>query len=496
LLSEVRQAFSNGRFDDAQLACLVGLSRFPAAAPLLAVLGWVQAQRGDFANAELSFRHALSHDPRSVDANSGTGAVLAAKGEFVEAEEYYRRALDLMPNDGHTLFNYGCTLLALRRFEAAIGAFENALAFDPRSADTFHNLAIAYAQLGRWDAAIKCSNCVLAHDRNSWQARMLRGASRIAVGEFAEGWDDYEARCEPRQGEIAALGLPAWRGPGDQRRSIVVIPEQGIGTQVLFASCVEQLADHVPQVTVGCEPRLVGILRRSLPKAHVVPAGLLRELARECLADCYAWAGSLPRFFRRSAADFPGDAYLQADSAATLRWRTRLDELGDGLKIGVSWGGGGQATDTLHRRTPPEAWQNLSEVAGTQWINLQCDAPLEDVACWQRMAGERFHDWNDFDKKHDLENFTALVSKLDLVVTVVNSTAHIAGALGVPTWTLVPLGGEWRWQASGTSCMWHRSVRLFRQQCLDDWSSVFDELRAELTQRVESSHLRRSDLAA
>jgi hypothetical protein len=233
-----------------------------------------------------------------------------------------------------------------------------------------------------------------------------------------------------------------------------------------------------------------------LPGIHVVAGDLIPAMAADGLVDAYVWAGSLPRVFRRSAEAFSGNAYLIAEPVAAERWRQRLNDLGPGLRVGVAWGGGGKAADTAHRRTLPDDWRQVAALTGIEWINLQCDALPEDVACWQRTVGARFHDWNDFDKKYDLENFVGLVSQLDLVVTVVNSTAHISGALGVPTWTLVPLGGEWRWQASGASCLWHRSVRLFRQQRLDDWSDVFDELHAELARRSNSSHLRCPNLAA
>jgi hypothetical protein len=325
---------------------------------------------------------------------------------------------------------------------------------------------------------------------------LLRGMARVALGRLGAGWDDYEARCELRTCELDRIGLPRWQGPGDPKQSIAVIPEQGLGTQVLFASCFRELAEHVSQVTVGVEPRLVGPLRRSLPGIHVVAGDLIPAMAADGLIDTYAWAGSLPRVFRRSAEAFSGDAYMIAEPVAAERWQRRLNELRPGLRVGVAWGGGGKAADTSHRRTRPNDWRQVAALAGVEWINLQCDALPEDVACWRHTVGQRFHNWNDFDKKYDLENFAGLVSQLDLVVTVVNSTAHIAGALGVPTWTLVPLGGEWRWQASGASCLWHRSTRLFRQQRLDDWSDVFDELRVELTQQINYSHLSRPNLAA
>jgi len=260
-----------------------------------------------------------------------------------------------------------------------------------------------------------------------------------------------------------------------------VIPEQGIGTQVLFASCLPDLVKHVPNVTIGCEPRLVGVLRRSLPSVHVVVGGLLPVVAKSGLFDCHIMAGSLPRIFRRSAEAFSGAPYLSAEPLAQARWRQRLDALGPGLKVGVSWGGGGRKSDASHRRTNPNDWRPLAAIPNVHWVNLQYDTQPHERQAWQRAAGERFHDWDDFDKKFDLENLLGLMSQLDLVITVVNSNVHFAGGLGTPTWTLVPLGGEWRWQTSGEKCLWHDSVRLFRQQRLDDWSEVFAQLHVELS---------------
>jgi Tfp pilus assembly protein PilF len=480
LVNEARVIFSEGRLEQVHALCLVGLTRFPDSASLLAVLGWVYARRSDLASAEATFRHALCHDGNSVDSQAGLAAVLAAAGDFATAEQHYRRALELNASDPRTLFNFGCTLLSLRRFDEAIDALERSVQSDPTLAEALHNLAIAHAQLGHWETAGEFCERALALDREAWQSRLMRAMSRIALGSFADGWDDYEARCQMQDYYIRRLGLPRWGGPADRKQSIAVIPEQGVGTQILFASCFADLATHVPHVTIGCEPRLVGLLRRAFPAVQAVTGGLLPVLAKCGMFDCYLMAGSLPRVFRRSAQAFPGTSYLVANRLAQQRWQQRLDALGPGIKVGVSWGGGARKFDASHRRTAPDDWRPLSSLPNIHWINLQYDALPEELEFWQRTAGKRFHDWHDFDRKHDLENLAGLVSQLDLVITVVNSTVHLAGALGTPAWALVPLGGEWRWQTSGEHCLWHHSVRLFRQQRLDDWCDVFARLRAEL----------------
>ena len=212
---------------------------------LLCWRSWVGSTRSesDFSQAEVTFRHALCHDEASVDSHAGLAAVLAASGKFSAAVTHYERALELNANDARTLFNFGCALLSLRRFDEAIEMLERSVRLDPTLAEALHNLAIAHAQLGRWEMAGEFCDRALALDGGAWQARLLRAMSRIALGSFADGWDDYEARSH-LQGEVARrFGLPRWEGPGDRKQSIAVIPEQGIGTQVLFASCVADLVE-------------------------------------------------------------------------------------------------------------------------------------------------------------------------------------------------------------------------------------------------------------
>ncbi len=356
LLDEAKNAFVTGQLEQAHTVCLAGLTRFPDSAPLLTVLGWVYAQQSDLANAEATFRHALCHDAESVDSYAGLAAVLAAAGDPAAAVPHYDRALQLNDDDPRTLFNFGCTLLSLRRFAEAIDVFERAVEFDPTRADALHNLAIAHAQLGDWKTAGEMCERALALAGDAWPSRLMRGMARIALGSFASGWNDYEARCQSQDYYIHRLGLPRWGGPSDRKRSIAVIPEQGVGTQLLFASCLADLAKHVPLVTVGCEPRLVRLLRRAFPSVQVVAGGLLPALAKTGRFDCYLMAGSLPRMFRRTAKAFPGASYLTADPLAQSRWKRRLDALAPGLKVGISWGGGARTSDASHRRADPRDW--------------------------------------------------------------------------------------------------------------------------------------------
>jgi tetratricopeptide (TPR) repeat protein len=476
LVALVHQEQAQGRLEPARMLCLLGLTRFPHSSELLTLLGWIQSRSGDLAGAESSFRQALCRGAATASTHGGLAAALALAGNYAAAEIHYQEALALDDQDPQTWFNAGCTKLALGKFHAAIDAFRAAIRLDPQMSDAHHNLGVALNKIGCWETAIASCNEALARVPGAWQIRLVRAMARLALGIFADGWEDYEARIESADYCPSLLGVPAWRGPGDRRRSIVVVPEQGVGTQLMFASCLEDLVAHVPRRTLACDPRLITLFRRSFPSIEIVADGLLPLLARNGDFDCYAMAGSLPKFFRPSRQSFPGTGYLAAGNGTRKKWAARLRALGNGYKIGISWRGGSFRSDSRHRCTTLADWQPLVDLPNVHWINLQYDAQPAELESWRAACGGRFHDCSDLDKKHDFENTAALVAELDLVISVVNSTVHLAGGLGVPTWTLVPIGGEWRWQATGENCLWHDSVRLFRQRHFGDWTHVFDDV--------------------
>jgi hypothetical protein len=472
------------RLEAARSLCLVGLTLFPGSPELLTLLGWIQSRSGELVDAESSFRLALCYDRASANTHAGLAATLAMNGDYGAAESHYRLALALVADDARSWFNYGCTQLALLRPAEAIDSFRKAVRLDPEMTDARHNLGVALNRTGRWEEAIAACDEALAHQGGAWQIRLVRAMARLALGAFVEGWKDYEARVESQDYQTRLLGLPAWRGPNDRCESIVVVPEQGVGTQLMFASCLEDLIAHVPRRTLGCDVRLISLLRRSFASIEIVADGLLPLLARNGDFDRYVMLGSVPGFLRPSHESFPGTAYLVADCNLSARWARRLGSLGRRFKIGVSWRGGSFRPDSRHRCTELADWLPLLRLPNVDWVNLQYDAEPGELDAWRDACGGRFYDCPDLEKKHDFENTAALVSSLDLVISVVNSTVHLAGGLGVPTWTLVPAGGEWRWQASGETCLWHTSVRLFRQQRLGDWRPVFGEVREQLVRQV------------
>jgi hypothetical protein len=198
-------------------------------------------------------------------------------------------------------------------------------------------------------------------------------------------------------------------------------------------------------------------------------------------------AGSLPLYLRKTPQAFPTHTgYLVPDSVLREKWRVRFAELGPGMKIGISWRGG-HVSQTRKRSTELTQWEESLKLPGLHFINLQygdCVAELSDV---RERLGVIIHDWEDADPLKDLDNFSAQIAALDLVISVDNATVHMAGALGVEVWVLQPYSPDWRWLHGHDTSLWYPSLHHIRQSSAGDWHSTFGRVTSKLVSRIGRS---------
>ena len=339
-----------------------------------------------------------------------------------------------------------------------------------------------YQELGRLRDAFADYERALALRPDFPLASFHLGMARLLDGDFARGWDGYDLRrLSPEY--APAAGLPRWEGSPLAGRRLLVSREQGLGDEIMFASILPQLVQQTPHCFVECDPRLRALFARSIPQATFiasqtgggVPPGALPESP-----DFVIEAGSLPRLFRRSAADFPRhDGYLCADPAAIERWRARLAALGPGLKVGLAWTGGVRRTRVALRSIDLEQLLPVLRTPGVRFVSLQyTDDARREVDALRERHGIAIEHWPE--AINDYEQTAALACAVDLVLSVCTALVHLGGALGRPVWVMAPLGPEWRYGAAGDSMPWYPSVRLFRQSTYRDWQPVIDSVSAEL----------------
>jgi hypothetical protein len=255
----------------------------------------------------------------------------------------------------------------------------------------------------------------------------------------------------------------------------------------MFASCYPELLSRVGRLVIDCAPKLEKLFRRSFPGATVF--GSLQSSPPDWLRapppiDVQAAAGSVAALLRRSAASFPAhDGYLRADPQRVAYWRDRLAALGPGPKIGISWRGGTPRSRARLRSMRLADWGPILGLQGAAFVSLQYHADAGgEVAEANRDLGFGISHWTE--ALDDYDETAALVSALDVVVTVCTAVVHLSGALARPVRVLVPASPEWRYGVRGDRMPWYPTARLYRQADANDWPGVIARVAEDLSREL------------
>jgi len=450
-------------------------------------LGNAYASAGQLDNAIGAFREVIRESPGRAEPYNNLGTVLKERKQFDEAGVCFERALELDLDYADAHNNLGTVLQHRCQFEQAVAHYERAIAIDSQLTGAHINLANVHIDLGQPDLAATGYREALKCDADSAEARFNLALAELRQGHYAEGWDEYDSRWQ-RQVRPRNFARPDWNGESLAGKSIFMYAEQGIGDEVMFASCLDEVISMAEHCSIECDARLVPLFERSFSAARIIarPADRTLDETNDSDADLsnvdvQAAMGSLPKHLRRSDDDFPRqERYLIADADRIEMWRERYAQLGAGLKVGISWRGGDKPAVRRARSTSLERWSPVFSLPGVDFINLQYGKTTAELEALTQQGDYRIHDWDDVDRWSNLEDLAAQISALDLVISVDNSTVHFAGALGVPVWTLLHFASDWRWLLDRDDSVWYPSMRLFRQPEYGDWDSVFERVAQAL----------------
>jgi tetratricopeptide (TPR) repeat protein len=445
-------------------------------------------EAGDVETARAHVMRALKIAPHDAQIHFESALVHRRAGDARESIAAYERALELKPDFIAARINLGLMYLSVSGDPSrAQKQFERAIEIDPACVAAQANLGLALEEQGRIDEAITHYEKLIAANPAENEYRWNRGLALLGSGDFARGWEDYGLRHARGAGAAPrAFPYPEWRG-GALRSgaALLVYAEQGLGDEIMFASCVPDLLARGISVVLECEPRLVALFARSFPGACV--RGAARDGDRSWLAEFpqleeQIAIGSLPRLLRRDVADFPPHCgYLHADPARVAHWRARLAHCGAGKKIGITWRGGTAGTRREMRSIPLRELAPLFGTPGVEFVNLQRDAGdlLADIPA---ASGSPVVDFGA--ALNDVDETAALLSALDGVIAADNSLAHLAGALGSKTWIILSHSADWRWFRGISTSPWYSSVTLCRQPAPGDWAGAIEQLGTALKSQL------------
>jgi len=412
------------------------------------------------------------------------GVALGELGRTDAAENAFRAALAADRNIPDVHLNLGTLLERAGRFEEALSELDFAIVENPACVLAHFGRGNVLRQLTRVGEAIQAYEQAVACDPNFAKARFNLALALLLTEQFERGWTEYEWRGAGGDVAFDKYPQPVWRGESLAQKTILVHAEQGIGDEILFASCLPDLIPQAQRTLIVCDPRLERLLARSFPTARVFGRGRRKDRQPPELpenADVRIPAGSIPQYLRPSVAAFPTRRrFLLPDPVQRRAWQNRYEALGPGKRIGISWQAGGQPAERQRRTIPLVNWIDILSQSNCHFVNLQYGSAKTELATLQAETGIHVHDWAEGDPLVDQDAFAAKLAALDLVISVGNATAHLAGALSVPTWNLLPKVPGWRWNLTGEQSLWYPSVRLFRQSEAGDWTSVLAQVADEL----------------
>lgn len=477
-----------GRVAEAEAACRRALEIEPQSAA-----GWFQAGNacksgGKLEQAVECYRAAIAHDPGLVDATCQLAFVLYKLGRYAESHASHAAALAAKPDFAEMHHNLGLLLLETGYAEEALRSFERALALRPATPETLACIAHVLRDLGRLDEALAQYNSVLARPEQFGDAVINRCYALLMRGDYAAGWAEYERRFTATATPERGFPFPAWRGEPLSGKRILVYAEQGLGDEIMFASCLPDVLQRAAHVVIECNTRLIRLFARSFPQAMVHGGhkdddhAWLRALPR---TDFQVAIGSLPLHFRGARSAFPAHrGYLRADAARIEFWRARFAESGGRLRVGIAWRGGSLRSRQFTRSIGLTDWQSLLAQPGVDFVSLQYGDVASEIAQVRdqhRVMVRSFGD--DF---ADIDELAAAIAALDLVISVDTTAVHLAGALGHPVWVLLPSAPEWRYPRSGAMMPWYPSARLFRQTKPREWASVISRVGDAMQQLAQA----------
>jgi tetratricopeptide (TPR) repeat protein len=473
-------------------------------------LGILLQGRGNFAEAMAAYRHTIALRPDFVAAYSNLGAALQDSGRLDEAVGVYREAITLQPDFAMAHMNLGVALKEQGKFDEAVLAYQRAIAIQPdydqalanlgaallemdepvRAAEAcrlavavnpvmasgYCNLGAALKALNRLEEAESAYRQAVSVSPHFPEAHFCLAQILLLRGEFETGWSEYEWRWKLKEyGWLEDLhgvfAQPLWQGEPLTGKTILIYAEQGLGDTIQFVRYLPLLRRHAASVILAVQPPLIELLR-GLEGITVIP------LDQKPLPpfDVHCPLLTLPARCGTTLKTIPAEIpYLRADPLETRRWRGRIG--GARLRVGLVWAGNPSQRGDRLRSPRLAAMAPLFEVPDVQFIGLQLGAGRQDLITSPPPP-------NFVDLGAEITNFAdtaAIMAGLDLVISSCTAPLHLAGALGIPVWGIIPFAPHFVWQLERLDTPWYPNLRLYRQDRPGrDWQTTAERVSADL----------------
>ncbi len=428
----------------------------------------VALQQKRIEEATAHYQQAVNLEPKAPGAHINLGNVLREQGQLQTAITHYRRAVTLDPHFPEAHYILGAALTEEGQLQMAILHYQRALALNPNYLDAYNNLGVALMEEGQLQSAITRYQQALALNPNSARVHYNLSLALLKSGDFQQGFAEHEWRWQTEDTPNRPFFQPLWDGSSLEGKTILLHGEQGLGDQIQFIRYVPLVAQYKGRIVVECSPPLARLFTTIVGISQIITRG--ESLPK---FDVHAPLMSLPEILGTTLETIPATIpYLHPMASIPLGLETSPNVR---LKVGIVWGGNLRFKGD-HKRSctlsyflkllnPNIAFFSLQKGPQVDELTkLSPQVPIQDLSS----------------QLNDFADTASIVAQLDLIISVDTSVAHLAGALGKPTWVLLPFSPDWRWMLKRDDSPWYPTMRLFRQSHRGDWVGVFEQVKQAL----------------
>ena len=450
-------------------------------------MGLALKDKGNLDAAIESYKQALKFKPDYAEAHNNMGIALKDKENLDAAIESYKQALKFKPDLAEAHYNMGIALKGKGNIEAAIESYKQALKFKPDYAAAHNNMGITLKDKGDLDAAIESYKHALKIEPNYADAHYNLSFALLNSGRFKEGFDEHEWRWKKAENlsHLRHFSQPLWDGEKSLKdKRILLWSEQGVGDTIIWSSCLSHVASKAEHCILECQEKLVPLLARSFPNVEVKPENRNSDPQREDF-DFHLPMGSLYKHFISEVSEnTKPNAFLIPDPIRVKFWQRRLNSLGNGPYVGVSWKSAIMSPIRLPNYAPLSEWSPIFKLPYVTFINLQYVDFLRDLKMVQNDLGVTIHNFNDLDHYDDIDDVAALCAALDMVISTKSTVPLISAGVG----TLTKLA---TWRQSPWNNILSKpigpSVDVYEKDTREPWNAIFKPIAADISKLIDDS---------
>ena len=446
-------------------------------------LGMVFYKLKDFQNSIKYYEKAIQIDSNNVHAYNNLGNSLIGLGRTKEAVNYYKKAIEIDSNYIKAHENLGIVFYKLGEFQNAISCHKKAIQLDPNNLNSHNNLGILFHQLRQFKNAKSYFEKAIQIDPNHPDVNFSFGMLLLSMSDFKNGLIKYEWRKKLpiNINKLKNIKGLEWQGEDLNNKTILILSEQGIGDIIQFSRYIYLIEkEYSANIIIKTDKKIAHLFSKSKFKIIFNEKDIPKY-------DFYKHLMSLPKIYYEKTKTFPSQInFIPKDKKITLKWKERLNEI-KGFKVGINWQGRKTYGVDHLRSIPLNYFNDLFNIEKINFISLQKGFGLEQIKNFKH-KDKLYNFSKEVDNGENIfEDTIGILQNIDLVISIDSSLVHLSSTLGIKTFALLHFCPDWRWNLMTKEFSWYDNLKIYRQEEVNKWDSIFSLLKKDLIASLGNS---------